>query len=332
MSVHIGYLPTSGHGDGHMELRHFRYFVAVAEYGGFTRAAARLHVSQPTLSQQIRDLERQVGTPLLVRDPSGTRLTPAGAAFYERIRGVLHAVDEAASTARYVAGLREGTLRVGVALPMPREIHLTVLTAFAEAYPEVQVSPRQLGLVDFDRPLIRGEIDVALMFMPVDPERLAWEPVLHEPRGLAVSTGHDLWDVDAVHFTDVLGQAFAPVHAEVPVRAVRWWTMDEQRNDEPPRYRGAPGATPEEVLLSVRLNRVVCPAPYNYRDTALPTGLRMIELTGLPPATVVAARRREDRGGLAEAFCSLAARTVRGLARSAPGKVPASSDLGDLRA
>ncbi|MEV0199840.1 LysR family transcriptional regulator [Nonomuraea sp. NPDC050691] len=306
-----------------LELRHFRYFVAVAEYGGFTRAAARLHVSQPTLSQQVRELERRVGTALLIRDPAGLRLTPAGEVFYERVREVLRAVDEAARAARDVAGLGNGALRVAFSLPLPEEIHITVLSAFTAAYPQVRVSWRQVGLIDFDAPLINGEVDAAVMFMPLDPERLVWEPLITELRGIAVPAGHALWDAPAVGFADVLDETMAPTHPDVPGRVVRWWHMDEQRNGERPRLAGEPGGTPEELMLTIRMSRVVCPGPYNIRHIPMPAGLRMIELTGLPPALVVAARRRDDEDGLAAAFCRLAARTVRQLAprSSAPKAV-----------
>ncbi|MEU6711343.1 LysR family transcriptional regulator [Nonomuraea sp. NPDC046802] len=288
-----------------MELRHFRYFVAVAEEGSFTRAAVRLHVSQPTLSQQVRELEQRVGATLLVRDPAGTRLTAAGEAFYDRIKTVLNAVEEAARTARHVARAGEGTLRVGVSLPLPDELHFSVLSAFAAAYPRVRTSWRQVGLTDFDRPLIDGELDAAIMFMPVDSERLTWEPLTTVPRALAVPIGHPFWDAASVPYTEVLAEPLVRVASAVPERVTRWWHLHEQRNGEGPRLFGEPGGTPDELLIAVRMHRVLCPGPYNYKDTPLPSGIRMVEVTGLSPATVVAVRRVHDSGGLAEAFCRL---------------------------
>ncbi|MEU7863681.1 LysR family transcriptional regulator [Nonomuraea sp. NPDC049141] len=293
-----------------MELRHFRYFVAVAEEGSFTRAAARLHVSQPTLSQQVRELEQRVGATLFARDPAGTRLTAAGEAFYERIKVVLSAVEEAARAARHVAGAGEGALRVGVSLPLPDELHFSVLSAFTAAYPRVRTSWRQVGLIDFDRPLINGELDAALMFMPVDSERLTWEPLTTVPRAVAVPVGHAFWDAGSVPYTDVFDEPLVPVASAVPERVTRWWHMHEERNEETPRLVGQPGATPDELLMAVRLNRALCPGPYNFKDTPLPSGIRMVEVTGLSEAVVVAVRRAGDNGGLAEAFCHLAARTA----------------------
>src|SRR5438128_11778388 len=88
-----------------MELRHLRYFVAVAEAGSLTVAAARqLHTSQPSLSRQIRDLEDEVGTPLLTRRARGIELTPAGRAFLDHARSVLSQVEAASEAARRAAG------------------------------------------------------------------------------------------------------------------------------------------------------------------------------------------------------------------------------------
>ncbi|WP_203564745.1 LysR family transcriptional regulator, partial [Bordetella pseudohinzii] len=83
-----------------MELRHLRYFVAVAEALHFTRAAQRLGIGQPPLSLQIQQLEREIGTPLLLRLPRGVELTEAGARFLEDARGILAAADRAVETAR----------------------------------------------------------------------------------------------------------------------------------------------------------------------------------------------------------------------------------------
>src|SRR6266487_2551473 len=95
-----------------VELRHLRYFVAVADAGTFTLAAERMFIAQPTLSQQIRRLEEMVGTPLLQRRRDGVRLTAAGTVLLEAARDVLSAVDHAVSQTRQAAGLGRPRLRV----------------------------------------------------------------------------------------------------------------------------------------------------------------------------------------------------------------------------
>jgi len=98
-----------------LELRHLRYFVALADAGSFTRAAEQIFIAQPTLSQQIRRLEEIVGTPLLQRRREGLRLTPAGRVLLDGSRNVLALADQAVNRTRQVAGL--GRLRLRVAIP-----------------------------------------------------------------------------------------------------------------------------------------------------------------------------------------------------------------------
>src|SRR3984893_16326884 len=95
-----------------LELRHLRYFVAVADAGSFTHAAERIFITQPTLSQQIRRLEQIVGTPLLHRRREGLRLTPAGGVLLDASRNVLSLVDHEVSRTRQAAGLGRPRLRI----------------------------------------------------------------------------------------------------------------------------------------------------------------------------------------------------------------------------
>ncbi len=97
-----------------MELRHLRYFVAVAQESSFTRAAQRLHISQPPLSQQIGDLESELGTRLLMRTSRRVELTTAGAAFLEHAKAILERVDQARSHARAVGSGSSGRLDIGL--------------------------------------------------------------------------------------------------------------------------------------------------------------------------------------------------------------------------
>src|SRR5258706_16358160 len=98
-----------------MELRHLRYFVAVAEMENVTRAATKLHVSQPALSRQIHDLEDEIGFPLLERSAKSVRLTEAGRTFLTEARAVLQRAEEAGGPARAKAGGGSGEIQVGYA-------------------------------------------------------------------------------------------------------------------------------------------------------------------------------------------------------------------------
>ena len=115
-----------------MELRHLRYFVAVAQESSFTRAAQRLHISQPPLSQQIGDLENELGTRLLMRTSRRVELTAAGEAFLGHAKAILERMDQALSHARAVGSGSAGRLEIGLSGslllgPMPQLIAAAIL-------------------------------------------------------------------------------------------------------------------------------------------------------------------------------------------------------------
>src|SRR5882762_5956166 len=109
-----------------IELRHLRYFVALADAGTFTQAAEQMFIAQPTLSQQIRRLEEMVGTPLLQRRREGVRLTEAGSVLLEESRVVLSRVDHGVSRTRQAAGLGRPRLRFVVPPGLPEDLAVNV--------------------------------------------------------------------------------------------------------------------------------------------------------------------------------------------------------------
>ncbi|WP_027008231.1 LysR family transcriptional regulator [Conexibacter woesei] len=187
-----------------MELRHLRYFVAVAEAGHFGRAAAVLHVSTPTLSEQIRALEAEVGAPLLVRHPRGATTTAAGAALLVEARTVLLAADTALREARRAAGIDDGALRLGLLTGAPPWLPRQLAQILARAAPgHVPAfvggsSTYQLGLLE------RGELDVAVSRDTPDPgyETLA---LVEEELGVVLPEAHPLAQRPALDAADLSG-------------------------------------------------------------------------------------------------------------------------------
>lgn len=146
-----------------MELRHLRYFVAVAEEENVTRAAARLRVSQPPLSRQIQDLEAELGLQLLERTAKSVRLTEAGRVFYQEARAVLQRVEDAIATARAVADGDAGELHIGYAPSLTVELLPKALRTFRESSPGVKVSLHDLSTEQMLSGLRDGSLDAALM-------------------------------------------------------------------------------------------------------------------------------------------------------------------------
>ena len=127
-----------------LELRHLRYFVALADAGSFTHAAEQLFIAQPTLSQQIRRLEETIGAPLLYRRREGLRLTAAGSVLLEESRNVLSLVDHGLSQTRQAAGLGRPRLRVVLPADLPDCLAVQAVSRLASGYDELKRVDRAL--------------------------------------------------------------------------------------------------------------------------------------------------------------------------------------------
>src|SRR3954451_21920197 len=166
---------------GRMELRHLRYFVAVAEELHFRRAAERLHMSQPPLSQQIRNLEADVGATLLVRNQRRVELTAAGRAYLARARDILAAVEDAAREARRVQRGEVGRLDVGFVGSAMYTVVPELLRAFRTRFPDGGLHLRELGTPERLRRLAAGRLDMGCLRPPGGGPGLSIETVLREP-------------------------------------------------------------------------------------------------------------------------------------------------------
>src|ERR1700742_2921366 len=161
-----------------MELRHLRYFRAVAEELHFGRAAERLHIAQPPLSQQIRQLERALGVTLLVRSTRKVGMTPAGSAYLNRAWAILDAVDDATQQAQRIAEGSEGRLAIGCVGSATYSLLPTLVRALKHELPGVDVSVRGEMLAPAQTgALLSGEIDLGLLRPPDEDPRLLVETV-----------------------------------------------------------------------------------------------------------------------------------------------------------
>ena len=189
-----------------IDLRMMRYVVAIAETGGFQLAAERLHMSQPPLSRQIRELERELGVTLFHRRP--TRLTAEGHVFVKHARAVLADVERAIAETRAARGPEAGTVRVGCG-PMSGTTDIPALSAAVRArHPGITLEPVELWDNDLAAALIAGEIDIALGWGLAIGGELARRVVRREPYLVAVADGHRLAGRDAVALSDLRGDTF----------------------------------------------------------------------------------------------------------------------------
>ncbi|HEU4631650.1 MAG TPA: LysR substrate-binding domain-containing protein [Gemmatimonadaceae bacterium] len=159
-----------------LNLNALRVFAAVVERGGFTRASAALHLSQPAVSKAVLGLERQVGLPLLERGPRAVRVTEAGAALYERARELFAVERTAEDELRALRGLEGGALRVGASTTVATYLLPPILGAFQARHPRVALHVTSGNTRAVARALLGRRLDVALVEGPVDDARLTVEP------------------------------------------------------------------------------------------------------------------------------------------------------------
>jgi len=188
-----------------MELRHLRYFVAVAEEENVTRAAERLHVSQPPLSRQIRDLEEELGVELFERTARSIRLTEAGKVFLVEASSVLQRADEAVAKVRTAGRRPEGTLSVGFAPSLTVDLLPTALRRFQKTHPSIRVSLHDMSSEEMLRGLRRGDIQLALMAHPGRclPKGFVSQPLRDHDYLIALPKDHPLATCRSLRITDL---------------------------------------------------------------------------------------------------------------------------------
>jgi DNA-binding transcriptional LysR family regulator len=220
-----------------VELRHLRYFVAVAEMENVSRAAThRLHVAQPSLSRQIRDLEDEVGVQLLERTAKSVRLTEAGRAFLDEAREILKRVDEAVLKARGVAGkqeLRVGDWPVGTGRVMPM-----LLRAYQQAMPNVHVKLHD-WTVDQNIAGVRdGHLQLAILLLPLKANALTefrFQELATARVFLAISCNHPFARRQSVSLADAAREPFVGLMPEKYTRYEEYVAAIFTRVNDKPR-------------------------------------------------------------------------------------------------
>jgi len=197
-----------------MELRHLRYFVAVAEELNFRRAAERLRVAQPALSAQIKNLEGELGVRLFERTTRSVLLTQTGQVFLTEARGVLGAATHAEQLVRKAEHGLVGTLRVGVITPATGPLLARVLRHYHQKYPGVTLSLSALTSAEQLRRLRAGELDAGLLRPPATSPELEMRFVEQAPMVLAAPAGHRLAKKRKLEWKDFNGEGLVMIHPD----------------------------------------------------------------------------------------------------------------------
>lgn len=178
-----------------MELRLLEYFIAVCEELHFTRAAERIGISQPTLSQQIRLLEARLGTPLFQRVGKKTYLTEAGEVLRNHSMRIFHELQQANAGIRELRGLQRGRLRIGCS-----GMHLLTdpIIAFHQRYPAIELSVQELATDETRKLLLDNKLDLGLVFLPVEDQELTSIPLYEESLCLVTNAPPACADSEAI--------------------------------------------------------------------------------------------------------------------------------------
>jgi DNA-binding transcriptional LysR family regulator len=193
-----------------MELRHLRYFLAVAEERHITRAAQRLGIQQPPLSLQIRALEQELGVALFTRGARGVELTAAGQTLREDATAILASVRRATERATRAAAGHSGKLALGVTTSaMLHPLAPAAISAFRQAYPHVTLDLRVNPAADLTEALVRGDIHIALLRVPVArPPGIAFAELAREPLLAVLPTHHSMAGKPALRLQDLATERF----------------------------------------------------------------------------------------------------------------------------
>lgn len=288
-----------------MEIHQLRYCVRVAETLNFTRAAEDLAVAQPSLSQQIRKLERELGFAVFERGPGGVRLTSEGEAFLPYARIALARIQDTALVAQEIRGVRRGRVTIGISPIAGATLLPELVRATREHYPGVTVQTREGGLTELLHLLESGEVDLALVLLPTEDPRLTCVTLLSEDLVVVLPEKHRLTRLDAVDIAELREEPLVSLSSEYGLR--------QRVLEECAKGGFVPSIAFEsrevgiiQRLVEAGLGVSILPAGAIRRDLAIVT--RPLLAGGVRPQRAVGLAHRSDR------YVPIAARRIFDLA------------------
>lgn len=290
-------MPDSPSPPADLDLRLVRYFTVVAEHLHYGRAAAALHIAQPSLSRQIRGLEQRLGVRLLDRDPQGSRLTEAGAAFLPGAKALLRLAEQTAAHARSVAEPRRitvGFTRGLIVTPVVRELR--------QRYPEADVRVLHLAWNEPPEALLAHRVDAVVTRLPLRADGLDVTVLHDEPRVLVVPLGHRLAGREYVTLDDISAEPLLRV-SDPAWNA--FWRIDPRPDGS--RAPDGPLAEDFEDKFELVASGEALAVTAGTGGLGIRPDLAVVPLRGVEPSRVVLAARAGDRGRLVAAFraCAL---------------------------
>jgi DNA-binding transcriptional LysR family regulator len=279
-----------------IDIRHFRYFQAVAQELHFGRAANRLHIAQPALSRQIQQLEQEIGTPLLRRTQRRVELLPAGQVFLERSNLVLEEVARAVADARRTGAGEFGRLSVGFIHSSTYGLLPSIVERFRLLYPDIELELHEMPIAEQHMALTRGVIDVGLLRPQPAPQELEVEPVLEDPFLVAVAHKHRLAARASVRLEELQGEPMVMFpHRGSPLFHSRIIAMCEKAGFTPCVVQEATQIHTVAGLVGAGIGLAIIPGTARNLN---PRGVHFLEIADRPEPVHVALGWLRSRGDL----------------------------------
>jgi DNA-binding transcriptional LysR family regulator len=270
-----------------VDTRLLRYFAAVAAEGNLTRAAERLFVSQPALTKQIKQLERQLGVRLFGRSRAGMTLTAAGRALAEEVPALLAGWDRALRETRAAASRADQVLRVGFLAGAANEATREIVAAFGRRRPGWRVEMRAASWLDPTAGLAHGDVDAALLRLPFPgQDTLRVEVLFTEARWVALPDGHPLAALEVIAFRELRDEPFVAAPAETGWWR-DWWLAAGEREGHPVRIGAVTqSGQPDDWLTAIANGAGVALAPESAARYYARPGVIYRPVSGVSPSQV----------------------------------------------
>ncbi len=273
-----------------------RYFVTVAEEGQVTRAAAKLHMAQPALSQAITNLEEDIGFKLFERHARGVSLTPAGEVFLEKARLAVEAEQMVVQAGNALARAAHGAIEFGYLGLPPALTNPDLVDAVTAAHPNLELDLHELPFPSLPTAAWLADVDVAIASRPTSGQDVWTLPLTVMPRVVLAPLTHRLAGRSEVAVADVLDETFIGFHSSVDPAWAGFWSLDDHRGGPPPRVTLERSSNAHERFAVIASGQAVTTMPERHAAVVakvLPTVV-LIPLTDAHP-TVLTLIGREDR-------------------------------------
>ncbi|WP_316434267.1 LysR family transcriptional regulator [Leptolyngbya sp. NK1-12] len=287
-----------------IELRHLRYFIAVAEELHFGRAAERLHMAQPPLSQQIKQLEAELGFQLFHRTKRSVQLTEAGQVFLAESRKLLHQLEQAIQTGRQVSRGEKGQLVIGFVSSAAYNVLPVILRRFRSQVPAVRLELHEMPTNEQLDWLRDGKIDIGFLRPPVEDKALQVTTIVREPMVVALPENHPLTDASQITLSQLANEGFILFPRPLSPRAY----------DQIISLCQQAGFSPNVVQEAMQMQTIVSLVAGGIGVSIVPVSLENMQRTGVvykplaepaPCAEIAVAWRQNDHSPSIQRFLEI---------------------------